>query len=481
MKIQTLIAVALSASAVFAQESAPVTSATAASPVATAPVADTQKVPLPAETIENVEASEESVKQDAEITIDADDKVQASFDDFLEKKKKADPFVTAYGEPNAKGVIYFSQMEAVSSKSASDPDFLKKRQMAFARAFQEIRNRYIKYSFQSFIVSGEKGSFLFDGDAYKNQPPKDDADAVKRLGAKVLALSEAKVDQELQKNGIDPAKFSSLPQKRKALSRSIMREATIRSLGTCTGVSVVKTVEGKGTDGQFSIGVIARYDPEAVVLADCIARKVRPSVLPKKGVPVGMLLKSKKMSENFGTRFYYDESGMPALLSFGQWSSNVTPGMDRFERKLLEKAAFVQAEAQANIDMNNFITGHMTYDELTKAGEDFDVSIIYSEDGVPVGRQKQSGIEELVNWTSSTKAKDGMAGRQQVYAKTLKHPDTGAMITIVAVNWSFKNLARLERDAELRRPKPNLPAPVPQPDKVNPGSATLREGDTYDF
>ena len=155
----------------------------------------------------------------------------------------------------------------------------------------------------------------------------------------MLALSEAKVDQELQKAGVDPSKFASLPAKRKMLSRSIVRSATVRSLGTCTGISVVKTVEGKGSDGAFSVGVIAKYDPEAVVIADCMVRKTRPAVLPKTGIPLGALLQGDKLAENFGTRLYYDESGMPALLSFGQWSSSVTPGMDRYERKMLEKAA----------------------------------------------------------------------------------------------------------------------------------------------
>ena len=481
MKIQTLIAAALAASAVFAQETAPVAASgtNPQPPVAVEASAPPQAPVAVEESQAKVEASLEAVKQDAAIAIDADEKVQEAFDEFLEKKRAADPSFTAYGEPTAKGVIYYAEMEPVSSKSAIDPDFLKKRQMAFARAFQQIRNRYIKYQFRGFLVTSEKGSFLFDGDAYKTQPPKDDTDAVQRLGAKVLALSEAKIDQELQKNGVDPSKFGTLPAKRKALSRSIFRTAAVRSLGSCTGVSVVKTVEGKGTDGQYSIGVIAKYDPEAVVIADCIARKVRPSILPKSGIPVGDLLKGQ-LAYNFGTRLYYDEEGMPALLSFGQWSSNVTPGMDRYERKLLEKSAFIQAEAQANIDMNNFIAGHMTYDEMAKAGESFDVNIIYSDDGVPVDRQKDSGIDEFVNWNSATDAKDGLGGRDQVCARTVKHPDTGAMITVVAVNWSFKKLDQLKRDAELRRPSQNRAVPVPKPAE-KPTNATIRSGDTYDF
>lgn len=447
-----------------------------AGPASTAEKAVAQVV---SESPEKAEASAAAVAEDEAIAIDADVKVQEAFDAFLKGKGDKDPTVTAYGAPNARGQIYYAEMESVTSGTAADPDFLKKRQMAYARAFQQIRNNYVKYSFRSFLTTGEKGSFLHDADAMKRQGAKDDASALKRLGEKIVALSEAKVDKALLDAGVDPEKFASLPAKRKALSRSIIREAVVRSVGTCTGITVVKTVEGKGTDGAYTIGVIARYDPEAVVIADCIARKTRPAILPKKGLSVGELLKGN-VAENFGTRLYYDESGMPALLSFGQWSSNVTPGMDRYERKLLEKAAFQQAEAQANIDMNNFIAGHMTYDELSKAGERYDVNVTYSDDGLPVGREKESEIDDLVNWNSETAAKDGMAGRSRVFAKTMKHPDTSAMITVVAVNWSFAKLDQLVRDTELRRPKPAVTATeVGKPAK--PGKATLREGDSYDF
>lgn len=432
-----------------------------------------------AESDEKVEASAAAVAEDTQIAIDADAKVQEAFDKFLTEKGKKDPSVTAYGAPNDRGQIYYAEMEAVSSINAADPDFLKKRQMAYARAFQQIRNNYVKYSFRSFLTTGEKGSFLHDADALKKQMPKDDADALKRLGEKIVALSEAKVDKALEEAGIDPSKYASLPAKRKMLSRSIVRDAVFRSVGTCTGISVVKTVEGQGTDGAYTIGVIARYDPEAVVIADCIARKVRPSILPKQGLAVGELLKGN-VAENFGTRLYYDESGMPALLSFGQWSSNVAPGTDRYERKLLEKAAFQQAEAQANIDMNNFIAGHMTYDELSKAGERYDVNVTYSDDGIPVGRDKESEVDDLANWNSNTTARDGMAGRSRVFARTMKHPDTSAMITVVAVNWSFAKLDQLVRDSELRKPRPAITAePAEKPAKT--GNATLREGDSYDF
>lgn len=427
---------------------------------------------------EIADASADVVAEEQSIVIDAEEKCQQVIDEFMQKKQAVYPDF-AWGQPDEKGIIYYYTIKDVKSKTASDPDFIKRRQMAYVGAFAEIRNSHVKYGMNSSLKSHDQSSFLYDP-KFELAHADSNVDAVKRLGEKVVALTEAELDSELKKRGIDPAKFGSAAKKRKQLSEKILRDGVVQSGGSCAGISTVKTFEGKGTDGAYSIGVIAKYDPELVVLADCFHRKVVPACLPdkNKGMPVAKLLKSRNMTENFGTRLYYDENGMPALLSFGQWSSGVTQGMDRTERKLIEKAALKQAEAQANIDMNNFIAGSVSYDELAKAADEYTKSVVFGDNGAPV--EVKSELSEVINWNSNANADDSLAGRTRVYAQTLKHPDTSAMITVVAINWSYTKLAQLHRDRELienaRKPKAlkKNEAPIKQ-------EAGVREGDEYDF
>lgn len=426
---------------------------------------------------EAVEASAENIAADAAIKIDADEVCENRVEEFAQRKREKNPLF-AFGRPDSHDITYYYEIEAVSSKGAADPDFLKKRQMAYARAFLNLRLQRIRYSLRSYMDSTEIGGLMQDGEANRQQS-KSDVDAIKRMGEKVRALSEAKLDKALQEEGVDPAKFGNVAAKRKALSSHLIRESARRAVGSSVGIAVVQTFEGRGTDGQYSVGVIASFDPERVAIVDCMRRKVRPAVLPKKnGIPVATLLASDRITENFGTRFYYDEKGNPSLLSFGQWSANITPDMDRYERKLLEKSAIQQAEAQANIDMNNFIAGAMVLEESTKAGEKYESGIIYDDEGCPVGRSTESDITDYTSWSATTTAKDSMGGRSRVFARTIRHPDSAAMITIVGVNWSFATLDQLRREEEASKPKKAIQE---KPIEKKPVDSSLRQGDVYDF
>lgn len=472
--VRILAVAALMAPAfVFAQAMAP-----AAAPVAapTAPAAAPAAVSAP-----QVAAAVETVAKDEQISeaIDADEKIQAVFDAFMAKKSKdKNSGISDWGEAAPSGVTYFCAMSPVSSQGSADPEFLKKRQLAFVRALLEIRNEYVKYSFRSQMSQMEESAFSRDANANRDLP-KDEADAAKRISEKVMALQESEVDKKLQENGVDPSKFNGAAQKRIALSSTIMRTCSARAFGSCAGISVVKTIEGRGTDGQYSIGVIAKFDPVSVVIANSMARRVRPDIEPKSGIAVGQLLKGD-MTQNFGTRLYYDAEGNPCLLSFGQWTAG-EKSADRFERKLLEKSAFQQAEAQANIDMGNFLAGSMTYEEASKAGEEYVKNAKYDDEGRWIGSEANTSVADVVKWDSRTTAAGSLAGRKVVFHKTLQHPDTKAPLAVVAVNWTFKNIEQLQRVEDLARPQvPNRP-PVANPVKPKPVGATVREGATYDF
>lgn len=477
------LAVLMAPAFVLAQEAAtpaapaPAAAATQAAPAAAPAAAEAAVTPKQAEASVAVSVQDQKIVE----AIDADEKIQEIFDAFMERKRAdQNAGITDWGEPSASGVIYFCEMSPVSSKASADPEFLKKRQTAFTRAFMDIRNSFVKYSFRSQMESTESASFSRDANAARDIP-KSETDAVKRISEKVVALAESEVDRKLQENGVDPSKFNGVAQKRVALSQSIVRTCAAKSYGSCAGLSVVKTVEGRGTDGQYSIGVIAKYDPLSVVIANAMARKVRPDVEPRAGFAVGELLKGD-MTQNFGTRLYYDAEGNPCLLSFGQWTAG-EKSADRFERKLLEKSAFQQAEAQANIDMGNFLAGSMTYKETAVAGEEFAKTMQFDADGRFIGFEKNTGVTDYVNWESRTSAVTSLAGRSVVYRRMLKHPDTSAPLAVVAVNWTFRKIDQLTRQEELaRRPSARRSAaPAAAVKPASPVGATAREGATYDF
>lgn len=424
------------------------------------------------------EKSVEVANQDAEIVISAKEKIQEAFDAFLEKK--ASDGVMAYGQATEGGITYYAEMQVVNALSKADPDFAKKREAAFMRAFSKIRNNYIRYTFNSVIETCETGEFLHDSAAQKQQDLTQDS-ALKRMGKKLMALTEAQLDKKLAETGKDPSTFGTTVAKRKYLADSIVRNAVLRSFGSCAGISVVKTMIGKGSDGKWAVGVIAKYDPVLVSVAECMARKVRPAVAPKAGIPVSQLLKGR-VTEQFGVRFYYDQNGLPALLAFGQWGAPADTG-DVMESDLLEKSARDQAIGMADLELSNFIAGCVSFTAANKAGEEYSKSITYDERGCPNGFETKTDIIDFVNQRFETKALDTGAGRDIVLnGRVFKDPSTGAKVVVAAVSWTFSKVDNLVRDKELRKGRPLAAQGAKAESKASDnGKAELLEGDETDF
>lgn len=465
MKTQLMIAAFMGMSVAFAQE--------LAQQEGVAPVTEAA-----------AEASVQNANEDAEIVIDADDKIQEAFDAFI--AAKADAGFSSYGKAHPQsGIIYYAELAPVGGAGPKDPEFLVKRQQAFMLAYRKIRNSYVKYSLESKSQSQSEYEFLEDKDAEGAQT-QESLSQIERLAKKTMALAESALDRKLESAGLSPDRFSSAQSKRKALMEKLITESAIHAFSSCSGISVVKTIEARGDDGGYSIGVIAKYDPMFEYYADCFARQIRPQA-SNPGIDVGLMLKGD-ISQNFGTRFYYDEEGMPALVSFGQYAVIQTE-TDRRAQKARETGAFAEAERLAIESMNDFIAGNVTYDEAGKGGEEFCKSIAYDENGLPVMSSIEDSISKFNNIKSKSKAAVSMAGRNVVVRKFVAHPDTKQKVAVVAVTWSFAKLAADQKGANIRRDKGRSHAKTKAEEESSASAngnkrssqSVVREGQTYDF
>ena len=445
---------------------------------APAVLAEGPSVPSQEEAVESVK----NANEDAEIFIDADDKIQEAFDAFI--AAKADAGFSSFGKPHRQsGIIYYAEMAAVKGAGAKDKGFISARQEAFMLAYRRIREDFVKYSLDSKIRSTIESEFMHDTSAEGVQDPIQ-MSQIERLSKKILALSEAELNKRLEAAGLAASEFATPPAKRKALSEKILDTAAIHAFSSCAGISVVKTMEARGDDDCWTIGVIAKFDPMYVYYADCFARLVRPEP-SKPGIDVGLMVKGD-LSQNFGTRFFYDEDGMPGLITFAQWG--VESSTDRTERKLREDDAKRSAENRALTDQNDFIVGSMTFDEASKAGEEWSKTIAYDEDGLPVASSIEHTISEYANRKSSSSAYLSMGGRDKFPTRVVSHPVTGQRIAVATVYWSYAKLDTDKKVENIRRDKGRAYSKEKKEsngaslkDEKRGGGAILREGQTYDF
>ncbi|MBP5509437.1 MAG: hypothetical protein J6Z49_00795 [Kiritimatiellae bacterium] len=433
--------------------------------VATQPAAIQQPVVQP---VVQAEVSVTAANEDLGLKLNALQQVEAGFRTFAEKKQ------IVYGEPSSTtGIVYFKASAPVFSKPG-DADFLSKREMAFNRAFDDVKIQNVKYTAGRSM--SETVHNLTENNAEPD--PSEFDQRMESIAAKVKALGEAKLDKALLDLGIDPERFEKKQEvKVLAYLDNLSRSSAAKAVGSCAGISVVKTFEGKGREGEYEIGVIAKYDPALQGIFLSVKNKVIPPPAPKPGVPLASLLTGNQ-SNNFGVRFYYNEVGAPCLLAFGQWGVSYQ-GNDVIRRRQAGSAAQKYAEAEANTMLNEFIAGSFVYSDNTKLGEVFERSNIFHSAGL----LRETGVNKIIQQLgqeSKTTASDQLKGRRVVYSEIVQHPHEGAgEVAVVAINWSFAQLEQAQQRLNGFTPRPPAPAPVAPPAKPTQGG--LQVGQEYDF
>ena len=180
------------------------------------------------------------------------------------------------------------------------------------------------------------------------------------------------------------------------------------------------------------------------------------------------------MYANFGVRLYFDETGTPALLSFGQFGSSYTGKNERMAERH-EEMALKQARALADNNLTMFINSFMDVAETSEVGEDISESRIFMDDG-NVTPEECAEIVNRFRKTVKQHGVDTMKGRSTVFEEIVPHPN-GHKIAMVVRRWSFSTVDAVTALDTLPTPKPQNP----QGPAVKPLPGGVTPGRTYDF
>lgn len=90
----------------------------------------------------------------------------------------------------------------------------------------------------------------------------------------------------------------------------------------------------------------------------------------------------EEMCMNFGVRLYYDDTGYPSLLSFGQYGAHFA-GKSVMAVERAEEQALKQAQVLADSAMTMFINSFIRIGEESEMSEISSDDIAFSEDGNP--------------------------------------------------------------------------------------------------
>lgn len=179
----------------------------------------------------------------------------------------------------------------------------------------------------------------------------------------------------------------------------------------------------------------------------------------------------------FGVRLFFDETGTPALLSFGQWGVSYT-GTDEDMLDRAEESAGKQAERAANEALTQFINSTISVSEMSEQGEEDSVSALFDNEG-NLSEKHVMEIIDRMNSRSVLRGHDTMIGRSTpVPPVILEHP-SGHAVAVCVRMWSFKQYDAMKKgvDGNVRSPSDGLSAPR----ELGESGRGTRRGRSYDF
>lgn len=412
-----------------------------------------------------VNAAEANADVVAEVK--ASDLLDTAFDEYARKRK----FV--YGTRAANGSTYY-RGSAVVDRHVEDAMFVKSRAFAYERAYLDAVGRYVMDCYGRETAKTCLEVFNDQSSGNEEPPAMTPAD----LAKKIELLSEAKLDKALSQAGVDPSKYQGSPivEKRRLMQDSIVKASVKKALHASSGCLPVKTFEARGTDGRYSIGVVVRVGADCRTLAEAFKAKRRPAMSRDGGISVADALPKTpdEMVQTFGVRIFFDESGTPSLLSFGQFGSSYK-GKSARSAERAEEQARRQAQALADSALTTFINSFVDIAEESELAENVSDSRIFRADQ-SVEPEEVSEIVDRYRKSISQTATDTMKGRTTVYDRVVPHP-SGARVAVCVRRWSFDQVDAVN-EADSVRPTATAPA---SPAKTKAYDAGVRSSATYDF
>ncbi len=400
------------------------------------------------------------VEEVQEVNNSISEKIKQKIEAYAERKG------IHFGEVE-NGRIFTYAIEEVN-KSPSDPRFGQSRVVAFERAWLKAQKDIASYigltiasetirDFYSNDSEGAENIKVNNWEVFKN---------------KILGLSEALVNKALEKLGVNPNQYGklSLEKRKELLHDRLIREIAKKTSAQLAGTFIVQTFEGE-EDGTHAVGVVVMYSPKLKYIANAIARGYCPTLGKKVGHPVSYYL-PKNPSEyisTWGVRVIIDESGKPALLSFGQWSHPYS-GNNKIMRERNRKYAREKANLLAESYISEFLNSFILSTEKQKTGEEAIINAAWKDGDTFVENMDRIIDERWEKIKRTSRAR--ISGLRTVTTKLLKLP--GGQEVAVAVK--FWNCAGMEGAKALKKKyTPNTRTKQPTK-KVNPEKSYIHQG-----
>lgn len=342
---------------------------------------------------------------------------------------KNSSFGQALETRNANGdlILLVGTPQSISASTTS-PQFGKSREMAFAKSFLQTQTEFIQLTSQR--IQADMASEYLDAQPSQAELSQDEAQdqgKLLRLGEKVFALTEAKLDNALREAGVadeDIAK-SDTSKKIQTFKDSLARSAAIKAFGRVAGVLPVQNFEATDCSNRAAVTTISVFSDNNLDFVKDVLNKRPMSAQPDKAAELSLEksvdkeITDQEILDIYGLRKTYDQNGYSSLVSYGQWSYNIG-GATPKQRETKRKSALIQAEANAKAHIATFLNGtaQSVVDAMTQE---------VSEEYINVSKEGNdtTTTDELIERqfkSMSSKASVELTGLRTIATWTMQYP-----------------------------------------------------------
>lgn len=338
---------------------------------------------------------------------------------------------------------YVGSAIGASSKNQANSNYVDSIQLAFEKALIKSQAEYISFISantkvdRSLSIDSTQGSDANNIDDSSDKPKEGTQEAV---DAKQTALDEAKLNKQLKQQGLDPDKFTSVDEKKKAL---LSQKMTVKSLttgfGNLSGLLPIKTFVVE-KNGKTAIGVVVIYSAKIKGMFEDIKHGNEPVVVGKGGKSSSALYKDKSgedMMGDYGIRVGFGEDNKPYILSYGQ-GSYTGPNIQGVSAG---DYGYKQAAILARGNIVTLIAGQMSTKEALTLSEDISSTLAKNTKTEQTRRIDSANIEKTLANYYQTKAQMDIVGLKTAKRWRYKLPHTENTVYGVVLKWDPKQVA----------------------------------------
>ena len=375
--------------------------------------------------------------------------VDAMMDEYISSKGWVEGLNT-----KADGSKFFiAKGSGVIQAPKNSQSYIDSRVNAFNKAMLEAKKAMVEYL--GVDIATDTAKEYAEGSAVNPPPANAEEALVQELADKGKKLLLAKINAELEKQGIDPAKDPAAAKA--ALGKQLNSEKYRKMITSIArakvlGLQACCTFEGTPANDKGEIGVVAIWSPKLQAMANSLVTGAPvPQVGAKRPIAQQISNDPATLISTFGVQQKIDETGDLVLVGFGQAGAIS-------DSKMSGKAAQTKARQNAMAAIREFAG-----EQVAVATDTLNAETTEEFEKGAEAYENESAMKEKI---AATAAKMKIAGIAPLRNYKYKHPINGKTVYVVALTWCPKQAGQA---GLLRKIMKEGKPPTPPSPPIAPG------------